>query len=321
MQRSVALPLGALAIETDNLRAALRYFLDRGEAEAGLGLAARIYHLWSLLGPREEGRDWLRRLLNRPATDPGPSRAAALFAAGWLAKSQGDLAEARAVLAEAGPLAQARRDLPGDALSRAQLGVVAWLQGDLSRARGDLADGVQLAREVNAPAQLLGSLAHLGNFALAQRDLAGARAALAEGRSVLPRFPVLGFLFNWLAGGLALASGEAEQAAREYQSAIADRQAAGDPVGVAISALGLAEVAARAGDGARAARLLGGAEGIALGVGGGLVLDEPVQWAQHPRVEAAARELLGEERFAALRAEGRQLSASDVEQLALAAER
>jgi predicted ATPase len=50
MQRDVALPLGAVAGETDNLRAALGYLLDRGDAEAGVGLAARIYHLWFLLG-------------------------------------------------------------------------------------------------------------------------------------------------------------------------------------------------------------------------------------------------------------------------------
>ena len=69
------------------------------------------------------------------------------------------------------------------------------------------------------------------------------------------------------------------------------------------SLLGLAEVAAAARDGNRAARLLGASEGLAMGVGNQVIPEpEPVRRAQHARVEAAARELLEEEAFVALRA-------------------
>lgn len=152
---------------------------------------------------------------------------------------------------------------------------------------------------------------------MTQGNLARAREVLAEGQAVLPRFPALQFRFNWLAGELALAAGNDEEAAREYRVALADRLAARDLVGVAIAALGLAEVAALGREGERAARLLGGSEGIALGVSGRLLLDEPVQRAQHARVEAAACELLGDEKFAARRAEGRRLRSNEVVRLAL----
>src|SRR5207244_6528983 len=107
--RTDALALESLAGEADNLRAALGCFLERGDAEAGLGLAARVYHLWFLRGPRTEGRDWLRRLLAVPAPAPSPSRAAALFTAGSLAQFQDDLAEAHAAFTEAAMLRSEER--------------------------------------------------------------------------------------------------------------------------------------------------------------------------------------------------------------------
>lgn len=91
---------------------------------------------------------------------------------------------------------------------------------------------------------------------------------LDEGRAVLPRFPFMAFRFHWLVGELALAEGDGEQAARAYRAALTDRLAVGDPVGVAISVLGLAKVAAVAGNAAWAARLPGGSEWLALAVGG-----------------------------------------------------
>jgi non-specific serine/threonine protein kinase len=317
IEREGALAVGSVAGEADNLRAALGYFLEQGDAEAGLGMAARIYHLWFLRGPREEGRAWLRRFLAAPDQTRAPSRTAALFAAGFLAEYQGDLAEAHACFAEAAALAQARGDRPGRAHAQTQLGAVAFLRGEFERARAELEEGTRLAREADAPEALLESLLRVGVLAVAQEDLPGARQALVEGLAVLPHFQALSFRFHWLAGDLALAEGQGERAAREYRAALADRPAAGDPVGVAISALGLAEVAAAAGQGARAARLLGGSEGLALGVGD-RPITEPGQRAQHTRVEAAARELLGEEAFAALQAEGRRLGLVGVVRLALA---
>jgi len=56
IERVVSLPLGLVAGHADNLRAALGYIFDERDAEAGLCMVARIYHLWQLRGPREEGQ-------------------------------------------------------------------------------------------------------------------------------------------------------------------------------------------------------------------------------------------------------------------------
>jgi hypothetical protein len=50
---------GALEQELDNLRAALRWSLDLGEAPTGLRLARAHWNVWVVEGALAEGRAWL----------------------------------------------------------------------------------------------------------------------------------------------------------------------------------------------------------------------------------------------------------------------
>ena len=190
IERVVSLPLGLVAGHADNLRAALGYIFDEGDAEAGLSMVARIYHLWQLRGPREEGQEWLRRFLTMPAPGATPSRPAALFAAGWMATFEGDVEKALTRrFAEATWLAQARGDLAGCAYARTKLGVVASLRGDTARSRAESEEGARFARAADAPVALLESLVQLAYLALSRGDLEDVRDALSEAWAVLPRFP------------------------------------------------------------------------------------------------------------------------------------
>src|SRR5438067_1620762 len=130
-----------------------------------------------------------------PVSAPPPSRAAALFAAGWLAQFQGDLAEAQTAYTQAAALAEARSDRAGQVYAQTLLGVVAVLRGEPGRAL--LEESARLAREVDALPALLESLVNLGFLAVAQGDLPRAAEALAEGRAVLSRFPAMEFRFHW----------------------------------------------------------------------------------------------------------------------------
>jgi non-specific serine/threonine protein kinase len=319
IERVVSLPVGLVAGHADNLRAALGYMFDDGDAEAGLSMVARIYHLWQLRGPREEGQEWLRRFLTMPTSGATPSRPAALFAAGWMATFQGDVEEADAAFAEAASLALARGDLAGCAYARTKLGVVASLQGDTARSRAESEEGARLARGADAPVALLEGLVQLAYLALSRGDLEDVREALSEAWTVLPRFPATAFRIQLVAGDLALAEGEPERAASAYRAVLSDRWADRDPLGVSVSALGLAEVAAVSLDRACAARLLGASEGLAMVIGDRAIPEPgPVRRAQHARVEAAALVALGAEEFARLRAEGRQLELEEVVRLAFA---
>src|SRR5205085_2307472 len=52
--------------EHDNIRAALRWLLESGEAEAGQRLGAAVFKFWEVGGLVGEGRVWLDKLLSAP---------------------------------------------------------------------------------------------------------------------------------------------------------------------------------------------------------------------------------------------------------------
>ena len=67
--------LDRLEREHDNLRAALGWALERGEAETGLQLVAAVFRFWMVRGHLREGRAWVERLL---ALEPDGTGAAQL---------------------------------------------------------------------------------------------------------------------------------------------------------------------------------------------------------------------------------------------------
>ena len=96
--------LERLDLERDNVRAALDW-LQGNDRQAGLALAALMTEFWELRGDFTEGRARLRAALGAvPA--PGPLRVDALNSAASLAIDQGDLEDARHLLAESLRLGQ-----------------------------------------------------------------------------------------------------------------------------------------------------------------------------------------------------------------------
>src|SRR5438445_7374576 len=73
-----------LAADQDNFRAALRSFIDHGDAEATLSLAGALWQFWRSHGDIAEGRDWLRAGLALEGASLA-LRAKALWGAAWLA--------------------------------------------------------------------------------------------------------------------------------------------------------------------------------------------------------------------------------------------
>src|SRR5207245_11170099 len=67
-----------LAEELDNLRAALRWSIQRGEVGVGLRLAVATYAFWYQRGSHTEGRAWFAELLAQPGGADGAARAYAL---------------------------------------------------------------------------------------------------------------------------------------------------------------------------------------------------------------------------------------------------
>jgi non-specific serine/threonine protein kinase len=85
-----------LELEHDNLRAALKWAVEAGDAERGLRLAGALWRFWSYRGYLIEGRRWLDAVLALTSTQTAPSvvLAEVLFAAGRLTHQQGEYADA-----------------------------------------------------------------------------------------------------------------------------------------------------------------------------------------------------------------------------------
>ena len=117
--------LDTLTRNRDNLRAALRHWIDASAHEA-VQLAAALRHFWYGRGHLAEGRAWLTQAL---AVDDvaDAARGYALLSAGQLAHNQGDHAPAHAALAAALTIFTELDDPRGRA---AVLNELAWLHFD-----------------------------------------------------------------------------------------------------------------------------------------------------------------------------------------------
>ncbi|MGH2347247.1 MAG: ATP-binding protein, partial [Chloroflexota bacterium] len=82
--------------EHDNVRAALGWARERGEAEFGLRLSNAVWRLWVVHGHLNEGRAWLDALLRLSGPVAGPIRARALRGVAALAVQLGDLEQGAA---------------------------------------------------------------------------------------------------------------------------------------------------------------------------------------------------------------------------------
>jgi len=138
--------LGRLDTEHDNLRAALRWTLDRGERVTALRLAGALWRFWAQRGHLSEGRRWFTEAFALPG-DASPAAPAAqvnwLIGAAGLAMDQAAFGEASAYCEQAAALAREH----GDAADQAAALNTAGL---LARALNRYADSAQ-AHEAALP--------------------------------------------------------------------------------------------------------------------------------------------------------------------------
>ena len=146
--------LDRLEAELPNLRAALAWLRDAGDAERGLRLAAALWTFWVVRDRVPEGRRWLETFLATGAVEPA-GRTRALVAVGDLAERQGDYAAAVACLDEAVALARARGDRAGEAAALRGRGNVAISRGEVARHR--LGDEARAEEEFARAEALLGA--------------------------------------------------------------------------------------------------------------------------------------------------------------------
>jgi predicted ATPase/class 3 adenylate cyclase len=126
--------------ESANLRSAMRWAVEAGEAEIGLRMAAALWRFWQLRGPIREGRTALDQLLSLDGSSP-QVRAKALGAAGGLAWWGGDYRATQLHFEEALPLIRKSGDRRGEVDALYNLGFVTVWSG-----AGDAVDRARTER-------------------------------------------------------------------------------------------------------------------------------------------------------------------------------
>jgi non-specific serine/threonine protein kinase len=243
----------------ENLRAALRWWTERGDGEHGLRLAVCMAGLWYARGHFTEGRHWFRALLELPEAGASPStRARALTEASTLARRQGDLAAARARAEQAVPIWRRTGDRDGLARALDRLALVAVDEGAPDEARPLLEESLALFRETGNRRGIGRTLDRLGVVAHAAGDLPTARARYEESIA-LHRADgddqITGPLHNL--GALLLDQDDVPAARARARECLESQRASMGRLGIAGSLDLLAGVAAAEGRAHRAFRLAG----------------------------------------------------------------
>jgi non-specific serine/threonine protein kinase len=263
--------LDRLERERDNLRAALEWALERGEADQALRLAAAVWRLWHVRENASEGREWLMRVLAAPGTAM-PTRARAEVLDGACEMTLNFLG-ADAAVARLGEeclaIYRSLGDRRGAAWALCHLAHHAGNAGDATRAEELAAEALELAREAGAPWVVAQALEALGASAMNRGDYPFARRRVEES---LATFRTLGDR-RAIAFGLSFLCGCTQEqgdygAARIYARetlTIARELRSNYHIGRAL--YGLAQVARLEGDLARSRALLEEALALARGEG------------------------------------------------------
>jgi non-specific serine/threonine protein kinase len=252
--------LHQLEAELNNLRAAMRWSLDTGQAGPGLRIAE---HMWFWSSWSAEWRYWLDALVRLPdASILSPMRLSALFAATIQAILLEDAPRGQALSDEHLALASALNDQNAQFMSFYLAGYVQIVQADYGGAAATFAEGLAKATAVGNRAWVaLSDGVGLSLLLLGEYDRA--EAAL---QAALTGFAQDGFHFGSIEtrvalGYLALEKQETSRASGLFAQAA--EQAIGFRSELPDCLNGLAGVALLENDLRRAAQLFGAAEGLA----------------------------------------------------------
>ena len=247
-----------LEAEHDNLRPALSWALEGGQAELGLRLAGALRLFWVGRGHFSEGRRWYEEGLKRGDSAPQSVRANTLVGAGLFTASLGDSELARERLEEGLALCRQVGDRRGAATCLRLLGTIMFDElGDWERAEALLEEALPLARESGRSIRdTCNALSTLSYMAACRGDLERAQAlgeeSLAIAREAGDTTAAI-FASNYLAV-TAMLGGDYERAQTLFEATLEMTRITGNRKGQATLLNNLGLVALCQGDYARAAK-------------------------------------------------------------------
>jgi ATP/maltotriose-dependent transcriptional regulator MalT len=249
----------AIEQEQDNLRAALHWCLERGEAQMGLRLGRAHWNFWVVRGRYTEGRSWLTRLAALPEAKREPVlRATALTITASLTWRQGSYAAAQELCEEAVPLLRPANDPWPLANAVIVLAFIALYQGNYQAAVEYFEEALAAWRAAGDRVNEAIALSNLGRVALAQAEYAAGCArckeSLALSRAVGDPWAVAIALS--ILGYVMLRQGDLATARRLLEEGLVLRRQVGERWGLAFTLDALGRVALAEGHYAEAQTVL-----------------------------------------------------------------
>jgi predicted ATPase/class 3 adenylate cyclase len=297
-----------LEMERDNLRAAITWSLQGGDATTTLRLVGALWWFWRLRGPYDEGRKRLDEALSRPeAARRTVIRANALIGAAALTLPEHDYASGRLLIEEALSIGREVGDRFTIAKSLQYLGRLSDGQGEFMVARSALEESVAMFRELGDEYNVAWSLVFLGDVALRQADDERAQSYFVESAILLRKLKDKMLLTASLRrlGQFALNRSDYDEAAKLCKESLNLNWQVGDREGVAACLAALGEVALSRRQIIRAVQLFGAVEFLLDSIHSKLLLNDHV--AYHRNI-AALRAQLSAADFNAAWAAGRQMT-------------
>jgi predicted ATPase/DNA-binding SARP family transcriptional activator/uncharacterized protein HemY len=249
--------LNRLALEHDNIRAALGWAQENRDAEILLRLTGAIWRFWFMRGHWNEGRRWLDRALAQGADEFPAARAKAHEGCGVLASNQGDYPRAQTHYEAALALHRALNDRGGIATVLNSMGLLAQRQGDYARAIALYEESLGLKRELGDRWGIATTLNNLGYVSQQRGDYAQAQSMLEASlkiyRELEDRRGSTFALINL--GIVAGCLGDYARAATYHAEALAILRELGDQRGIANTCVNLGEALRRQNDAPRAIAL------------------------------------------------------------------
>jgi non-specific serine/threonine protein kinase len=301
--------LERLEQERDNLRAALRWLLGRGESEKAARLGWALWLFWWIRGHFAEGRRSMEQAasVEGSAAMPASARAKALYVEGTMACGQGDNRSAEVLLEESAALFRELGDGRGVGYALGSAAVVAITQERYERAIVYSEEATELFLEVGdkwGAAPMLGCSAvgwlnrgdHRRARSLAERGLALCRETGDKHGTSIALLTL---------AGVAQAERDHERACALFEEGLTVSAELGNEADIVHCLEGLATVAGAEGRIVRAARLWGAAEALLEKIEAvyTYVPDRSIN-----RSQVAARSQIDEAAWGAAWAEGRTLT-------------
>jgi predicted ATPase len=254
---------GRMLRDIDNLRLALGWLVESGDAERACRLASEVARVWTNLGYLVEGGTWMSRILAMSGEVTPESRFDALYWASIMSSLRNDLPGARDLAHSALALARSSGNRLGQGMTLAHLGeLTAYEDADAAIAMID--QSMEIFRELGDPFRQATAHRQLGQISFQLRQYERATEQQLAALALLEELNhPWGIPITWRSlGDISLANGEYATAKTQYTESLGRWMELGERLPLSNCLAGLAAAELRSGNHREAVYLLGALDAL-----------------------------------------------------------